>query len=728
MADAQTIETRCSECGSRYRVAARFIGQSVTCQKCRKPFTVRAQEPATPYPVLGRLAISYRFISEGNLKSALDFQQNQAREGVTQTLASILVSRKLLTPRQVDQLEAARQFLEARQLDKRFGRLAVERGYATAENVDAALEQQTREFNERHISRLLGDILVEAGALTAKERDLILAEQHRLDQHFPELADIADSSPEGPPPEAGEAGPEITVTPDGLSAYLILGAGGAEAVSLESVKALLTRHGVVAGVVADEAIAAFLEKSPPPGKRFKLAVGRPPVPGQDGVVHYFFEADFRRIGAVTPQGTMDYRDRGEIPHVKSGDLIAERRPGKPGSPGEDVYGQPVPAPEVREARLRCGRGVRVADNGCKFFALNDGQPKLTVAGKLMVVSSLTIPGDVDLKVGHVEFDGTIRVDGTIREGFNVTGAGLSAMEIYGATVKINGDVTVTGGIIGARVVAQGDLKARYIKNSKISVFGNVLVEKEIIESEIETSGACKVLKGAIVSSEISARYGIEAFAVGTEVSRPCTLRSGSEQHIEREISGLRKAIARAKERLAGLCSEQAALEPAYQENHRQIAEFAQIQDRAMLAQRELKADLERLQRDQDDAGLNAKRREIEALDARARQAETTLSELFEKQEQIEGRRSGLQAAISEVESEIQDLHDERDAILAWARQRKGVPVVVVGGEILGGTRIYGVHSSAVLKSRYRHVRIREVKRVDPAAGESWELRIQPAGG
>ena len=92
MADAQTIETRCSECGSRYRVAARFIGQSVTCQKCRKPFTVRAQEPVTLYPVLGRLAISYRFISEGDLKSALDFQQNQAREGVTQTLASILVN------------------------------------------------------------------------------------------------------------------------------------------------------------------------------------------------------------------------------------------------------------------------------------------------------------------------------------------------------------------------------------------------------------------------------------------------------------------------------------------------------------------------------------------------------------------------------------------------------------------------------------------------------------
>ncbi|MFN2169043.1 MAG: FapA family protein, partial [Anaerolineae bacterium] len=281
--------------------------------------------------------------------------------------------------------------------------------------------------------------------------------------------------------------------------------------------------------------------------------------------------------------------------------------------------------------------------------------------------------------------------------------------------------------IGTRVIVQGDLKARYIKNATVSAFGNVLVEKEIIESTIETSGACKVLRGAMVASEISARYGIEARDVGTDASKPCTLRAGSEQHIQRELGGLRKAIGRAREQLGALRAQEAALAPAEQENHRQIAELAQIQDRAMLRQRQLGEEL-RLQRDRDAPAAAANRREIALLEARARQAEADLGVLFAQQEQIEARRSALQAAIDAADAEIQDLCDERDAILDWSRKRPGVPLVVVGSEICAGTRIYGLHASAELKKAYRHVQIREIKRIDPQAGESWELRIQPGGG
>ncbi|MFO7494340.1 MAG: flagellar assembly protein A [Desulfobacterales bacterium] len=723
-----TIETRCPKCLSPCRVDTRLSGQSVSCPKCRQTFTAQPPAPVSAYPVLGRLALSYRFIGEEDLTAALAFQEAQTREGVQPPLASVLLARRLLTARQVALLEAAQKFLEERELDKRFGRLAVARGFASAEAVAAALAEQAREFSANHLSRPLGELLMAVGVLTGQERDLILAEQQRPVDGPPDPKEISDAVASLAPQTDRPTGPQLTVDPDGLSAHLSLGAAGAQAVSLEAIKTLLAESGVVAGVVADEAIAAFLGKSASVGARLEVAVGRPPAAGRDAEVRYFFETDFRRVGAVTPQGTMDYRDRGEIPHVKSGELIAEKRPAAPGIAGEDVYGRPIAAPQAQDARLRCGRGVRVADNGSRFYALNDGQPQVTVTGKLTVASELTIPGDVDLKVGHLDFDGSIRVAGTIREGFNVTGAGLSAMEICGANVKITGDVTVTGGIIGARISVQGDLKARYIKNSSVSAFGNVFVEKEIIDSAIETSGACKVLKGAMVASEISARYGIEALDVGTDASRPCTLRAGSEQHIQREIGGLRDAIARAKEHLAALLAQEAALAPAYQENHRQITELAQIQDRAMLTQRELGEELLRLRSDRDASAVEAKGHAIADLEARARRAEAALGALFEQQEQIEARRSVLQTAICAVETEIQDFCDEREAILAWSRKRPGVPVVVVGGEIFAGTRIYGVHASAVLKADYRAVQIREIKRIDPQAGERWELRIQPSGG
>lgn len=727
MSDPQIIETRCPVCGIRCRVDARLSGQSVFCPKCRQAFTAQPPETAGTYPVLGRLALSYGFIGEEDLKAALAFREAQTREGVQPPLASVLLTRRLVTPHQMDLLEAAQKFLEARQLDKRFGRLAVTRGFTSSEAVASALAEQAREFNLSRCSRPLGDLLLAAGALTGQQRDLILAEQQRLANGTPDLMEVRGVSTHRASAADLPPGAQLTVAPNGLSAHLSLGAEGAQAVSLETVKTLLAESGVAAGVAADEVIAAFLAKPVSAGACLEVAAGRPPAAGRDAEVRFFFETDFRRVGAVTPQGTMDFRDRGEIPHVKSGELIAEKFPAAPGIAGEDVTGRPIAAPQGRDVRLRCGRGVRRADNGRRFYALIDGQPHVTVAGKLMVASVLTIPGDVDLKVGHVDFDGIIRVAGAICEGFNVTGAGLNAMEIRGANVRISGDVTVAGGIIGTRIIVQGDLKARHIKNSTVSVFGNVLVEKEIIDSAIETSGACKVLEGAMVASQISARYGIEAVDVGTDASRPCTLRAGSEEHIQREIGGLRNAIARARENLDSLRAQEAALAPAYQENHRQIAELAQIQDRAMLTQRELAEELGRLRSDRDALAVDAKEREIADLKGRAGRAEAALGALFEQQEQIETRRGALQTAICAAEAEIQDFCDEREAILSWSRKRPGVALVVVGGQIFAGTRIYGVHASAVLKADYRHVQIREIKRIDPQAGERWELRIQPGG-
>lgn len=722
-----TPETRCPACQSPCRVDAHLGDQPVSCPKCGHRFTVQLEQPESAYPVLGRLAVSYGFLSEEDLKGALAFQDAQARTGVSLPLAKVLLARRLVTPEQVDQLEAARKFLEARQSDKRFGRLAVRLGLASAEAVASALAAQAREFSASQRSRPLGDFLLAAGALTVQGRELILAEQQRLESGTLDGAATGAGAADPAPAAEQPAGVGLTVAPDGLSVHLTRVGPGEPAPSLAAVKTLLAEHGVVAGVVADDLIAAFLQHPTPAGASLQVATGRPPAVGRDAEVRYFFETDFRRVGAVTPQGTMDFRDRGEIPHVKRGELLAEKQPATPGTPGQDVYGRPIAAPQGRDVRLRCGRGVRAADGGSRFYALSDGQPRVSVTGKLMVAPALTIPGDVDLKVGHVDFDGIIRVQGAVCEGFNVAGAGLYAMEIRGAEVKVRGDVTVSGGIIGTRVIVQGDLKARYIKNATVSAFGNVLVEKEIIESTIETSGACKVLRGAMVASEISARYGIEARDVGTDASKPCTLRAGSEQHIQRELGGLRKAIGRAREQLGALRAQEADLAPAEQENHRQIAELAQIQDRAMLRQRQLGEEL-RLQRDRDAPAAAANRREIALLEARARQAEADLGVLFAQQEQIEARRSALQAAIDAADAEIQDLCDERDAILDWSRKRPGVPLVVVGGEICAGTRIYGLHASAELKKAYRQVQIREIKRIDPQAGESWELRIQPGGG
>jgi DNA-binding transcriptional regulator LsrR (DeoR family) len=62
------------------------------------------------------------------------------------------------------------------------------------------------------------------------------------------------------------------------------------------------------------------------------------------------------------------------------------------------------------------------------------------------------------------------------------------------------------------------------------------------------------------------------------------------------------------------------LPAACQENYRQIAELAQIQDCAMLTQRELAEELGRVRSDRDALVVDAKEREITDLKSRAHRA------------------------------------------------------------------------------------------------------------
>jgi len=57
---------------------------------------------------------------------------------------------------------------------KRFGQVAIEKGFLNEEQIIEALEIQAREKNEKRAHRLLGAILVEQGFLTDDQVEEIL--------------------------------------------------------------------------------------------------------------------------------------------------------------------------------------------------------------------------------------------------------------------------------------------------------------------------------------------------------------------------------------------------------------------------------------------------------------------------------------------------------------------------------------------------------------------------
>ncbi|MBC2713045.1 MAG: DUF342 domain-containing protein [Desulfosarcina sp.] len=443
--------------------------------------------------------------------------------------------------------------------NKRFGVIAVEMNFVDQEKVDKALVVQARIFAKTRVGMPIGEILMEMGAITSDELNEILQMQREVDG-----TKESGETPETPKKKSKPARSakkegsslDISVSKDKLTASAYIdGEVPATEFDVSDVKLMLHSDGILHGITDDARIKAFLNGEFSVGEQWTIATGTDPIPDTPPEMIYHFDTDPLKIGRLTEDGLMDWKDRGELPQVKEGDLLAENIPGPKGKEGMDVYGKKIPIPKVREQRFKCGKGARRSEEGMQVHATVSGIPKLSVTGEISVIPTLHIQGDISLETGHVVFDGHIEVAGAVEKGYQVKGGSLRANEIRDAQIDIDGDITAINGIFGATIRSGGNLRAGHIHNAGIILSGDMTVEKESIESKIEANGRCLINDGIIISSTISAKMGITAMDIGTEASKSSELIVGIDQQMEREadtIKGEIQAIKAERENLPKL--------------------------------------------------------------------------------------------------------------------------------------------------------------------------------
>ena len=718
MSEEKQFAIVCPKCHTEYRVPPEIAGRRVTCKRCRETFTAaHKNSPLSRPPRLGELAVKYNLITRQQLTEALSETQN----GNTMSLESVLLQKKLLTAPQIETLKLTDLFWKANQMSRRLGELAVEKRMITEVDLKAALEKQATLFKETKTIHYLKDILFEDGLLSDADKNALIA---AMDDSTPEPARGTETTPEKEDESIEEIKQFYTliISEDRMSASLQLITEEIPPASAAAVQTFLKSSGIAHGIIEDGELAARLSSPPASDTPTIIAEGTPPEPGVDAAIQYHFSTG-QKVGTLGAQGHIDFKDKGDVPFIRQGELLLEKISAIPGKPGMDVCGNVLMPAAPTDVKLLFGAGTQLSEDKLKVYAKTDGQPKLSLGGRLSVVSDLVITGDVDLKSGHIDFEGNVKVTGTIQSGFRVKGANISAKEIMSAQIVTSGSVTTTGGIIGAAIKAQGDIKAKYIKQTTLSTFGDVIVQKEIMDSNINTSGSCLLTRGKILSSEISAMQGIEAADVGTDLSAPCRLTVGVGDHIEAELEGIENAIGRREEGLENMRQEIESLEKRQQEIHKKIADLAQVQDRALVDQRPLKQQLDTLSSSDEE-----KRRELEsgiaALDMRVHNAESTLGDLFDQQDKLALKIEEMQAQAEQIQDDILELKHESEAIRHWAKSQKKAAAIKVSGSVVQGTIISGPHARSVLKDTCRHVTIREVKNTDPDSAVEWEIKIQ----
>ncbi|NOU52649.1 DUF342 domain-containing protein [Pseudoalteromonas sp. JBTF-M23] len=367
------------------------------------------------------------------------------------------------------------------------------------------------------------------------------------------------------------------------TAHLVTAKGGAK-ISLEQAKKVIIKAGVSRGYKQ-----AYLEQvlqkqfELPPGANTKgiIAKGRPPVDGQAAklIPHVTTLRERLKQPKLREDGSVDMRDFGKLASVAPGTLLISKQPATPGKEGFTVTGDSIPAKDGDTFELTAGDGAEIsASNPLELIATIAGCPSDIQNG--MRVDDVFTIGDVDVRSGHVDFNGSVIVTHNVAPGMKVKAKGdITVMgSVESGELISGGHIDVKQAAIGhvdhqnndqgltCRLVAAGDIHVAHGQYSHLEA-NNVFIAKQSNHCAIKATslvqvGADDAPKGKLIGGEILDAQMVIAGEIGSESGAKMTVRLAHRGiEITSETDECLKALTKTSEQLNTL---QSAIEKADQ--------------------------------------------------------------------------------------------------------------------------------------------------------------------
>jgi uncharacterized protein (DUF342 family) len=669
--------------------------------------------------LIGTLAVRFRLLTEEQLMKALAESSGKDKEGRP---GQTLVDLGFINEGQLNFLIDTREMKILRNKDIKFGAIAVDHGFVTPPQVEDVLQRQKHHFIKYKKKSLIGDILVADGTISEDQRQTVIKEQQRiiLARNIQVAAAEKLAAKEARPLSTSE-GVELIVSMDRLKATLRAAPEIDHDKLRTRIDELVQEYAITFGKASDEDINKWITQGKEREVFLVLARGVPPVAGHSGEINYHFDTDPLKAGKIKDGDVIDFKDRGETPQVEEGAVLAELTEADPGVAGTDVHGEAIPAPMAKEKKLLAGDGAALSADGRSVRAKIDGSPSIARRGAIVVLPLHQVKGNVGYKTGHVDFDGEIKVNGTVEKDFKVTGGKLTANEIEDAEVTIKGDVVVSGGILGGHIKAGGNVLAAYIHNAVVEAGGDILVQKEIMGCDIKTGGGVYSETCIILDSRIAAKAGVIAGDIGSEASGPSKIMVGSDAILELHITEVSNTIEVQRERQRALRKQIEEHEAENKQINIDISEVAQIQDRSQVEQRELGEQREVLVAQGEAGQAEELAKQIAEGGERAKKAEEDLNTLFDRQDEIAAETPQLEQQIAEIEAFLHDDAEELKELQEQMKEEQADVYVKVVGTIFPMTTITTAHTSVKTKQEMKSLIIREKSKRKETGEVVWKI-------
>jgi uncharacterized protein (DUF342 family) len=355
---------------------------------------------------------------------------------------------------------------------------------------------------------------------------------------------------------------QIALTRDRMEATLqIVLPPKCRALEMNAILEKIKASGIVFGI-DHEAIKKVYES---PGTKVVCARGQQPIHGTNAHIKHHFTIAGKSRPQEMEDGSVDFKNLNLFTTVQEGDLLAEKIPSTPGTPGMDVLGITVIAKPGKDVLLPVGKNVKTVDTN-SLVAEIAGQIMIT-NNKINVLPIIEIKEDVDVSTGNIEFIGNVTVRGSVQPGFSVKAEGN--VEIHGSVsggIVEGKNVIIKMGIQGMHrgyVKAKENVVAKFIENATVHAGLEILVSDVVLHSRITAGKRVQVegRRGLIAGGTIMAGEEIRAKVMGTQMSTSTELEVGVNpmlreeyQHIRREIKKVEKNLEQAQKALSILRS------------------------------------------------------------------------------------------------------------------------------------------------------------------------------
>lgn len=320
---------------------------------------------------------------------------------------------------------------------------------------------------------------------------------------------------------------------------------GGKMLTYEQISRNMKDSGVVSGI--NKELIEELVSNKQYNHKYLVARGKPPINGKDGTLELFFNTDEEEIASLRPKenedGSVDFKNLDLIQTIQKDQILAKITPPTSGESGENVLGKEIRPVKGKVARLPKGKNIYTSEDGLSLYSGIEGQ-LIYELGRINISETYVVDGDAGVATGDIDFMGNVIIKGNVESGFTIKAGGN--VEVQGfveeATIIAGNDILLRHGIQGkdrGKLVAGGNIVAKFIQNSKVETRGNLYTEA-IMHSHIEAGDSVivEISKGLIVGGTVQATNLISAKIIGSPMSTTTTVKISmalSMQHRYNEV-------------------------------------------------------------------------------------------------------------------------------------------------------------------------------------------------